>query len=640
MNTVIRDSGRSGSALESVLAAPAFALLHRPGATGADTVEALLGEVTTVAALADLPTRGTAVRAGHELLAVIPYRQIAERGFDCVDDGEPIRILTIDAQHTIDMKRLLEDLPDDPIALLNADFDIDDQEYAQIVRRVLETEIGGGEGANFVIKRTFIATIPGFSVRAALSIYRRLLLAEHGVYWTFLVHLGDRTFIGATPECHVNLCAGTVMMNPISGTYRYPPSGPTLSDTLRFLSDQKETEELFMVVDEELKMMAHMCIRGGRVRGPFLKSMARVAHTEYLIDGTSARGVSDILRETLFAPTVVGSPLENACRVLARHERTGRGYYSGALALIGHDASGRPTMDSAIMIRTADVDQNGTVRIGVGATLVRHSDPATEAAETRAKAAGLLAAIRGVTAATPTPPVGERITFASHPDVHRLLMGRNAALAQFWLRQRGRSEPAPLDGRRLLVIDAEDSFTAMLRIQLAALGLEVTTRRFDEPTDHREFDLMLLGPGPGDPREIGHPKIAALRAIGTDALRAGKPLIAVCLGHQVLCGILGLPIVRRTLPNQGRQYVVNLFGRRRRVGFYNTFAAVSAVGEFTSPVAGGRVAVSRDHDTGEVYATRGPGFRSMQFHPESVLSPDGIEILADALCDILPAHAV
>src|SRR5262249_17271200 len=159
--------------------------------------------------------------------------------------------------------------------------------------------------------------------------------------WTFAVHTPERTLVGASPEVHVRMAGGTVVMNPISGTYRYPAQGPSAASLLEFLNDPKEAEELTMVVDEELKMMATVCPpRGGVVGGPRLKEMAHLAPTEYELRGRSAMDVRQVLRETLFAATVTGSPVQNACRVIERHEPGGRGYYGGALALIGRDAGG------------------------------------------------------------------------------------------------------------------------------------------------------------------------------------------------------------------------------------------------------------------------------------------------------------
>ena len=89
------------------------------------------------------------------------------------------------------------------------------------------------------------------------------------------------------------------------------------------------------------------------------------------------------------------------------------------------------------------------------------------------------------------------------------------------------------------------------------------------------------------------------------------------------------------VPNQGVQRVIDLFGRRTRVGFYNTFAARAEADEFEPAGLAGPVAVSRDRETGEVHALRGPGFASMQFHPESVLTADGVGILREALLTVI-----
>ncbi|GAA0660873.1 phenazine biosynthesis protein PhzE [Kitasatospora atroaurantiaca] len=634
------DNPGSDALLERILAAeaPAFALLHRPETGAADRIDVLVGEVAEVEALADIPLRaGAAVtgRAEHEVLAVVPYRQIAERGFAAADDGSPLITLTVREQGSVHVEEALERLPDLRIDLVDGDFDVDDAEYAQTVRRILTDEIGQGEGANFVIRRSFVADISDYSTAAALTFFRRLLERERGAYWTFVIHTGTRTFVGATPERHVSLAGGLAVMNPISGTYRYPESGPTLAGVLSFLADPKEANELYMVVDEELKMLARITDAGGRVTGPHLMEMARLAHTEYFIEGHTTRDVRDILRETMFAPTVTGSPLESAAKVISRYEPAGRGYYSGVVALIGRDADGGRTLDSSILIRTADIDAGGRMRIGVGATLVRDSDPDSEVAETRAKTAGLLAALgtRDAPTATAAAPAG----FAEHPDVLAALAQRNVSLAPFWLeRTDTRVRPVPeLAGRRVLVVDAEDTFTAMWDHQLRALGLEVTVRRFDEEYTFDGYDLVVLGPGPGDPQEVDHPKIAHLHGATRALLGSGTPFLSVCLSHQVLSTVLGFDLVRRELPNQGVQKKIDLFGRTELVGFYNTFAGRSDADRVDVPALGGVVEVSRDEETGQIHALRGPGFRSVQFHPESVLSQDGLTIIGELLTSLL-----
>ncbi|MEU1046401.1 anthranilate synthase family protein [Streptomyces sp. NPDC005897] len=616
--------------LDSLLTDPRpFALLRRraPGHDH-DLVELLVGPVTEHDRLADLPDEG---------LALVPFRQIRERGFDVRDDGTPLLMLTPEERYGIPLAEALDRLPAHEVRVEGGGFDVGDEEYARIVGRVLDEEIGRGEGANFVIRRTYEGRIPGFGRADALALFRRLLEGERGAYWTFVVHTGDRTLVGASPEVHVRMSGGTVVMNPISGTYRYPAEGPTPEHLLDFLADGKEIEELSMVVDEELKMMCTVGDMGGVVVGPRLKEMAHLAHTEYELRGKSSLDVREVLRETMFAATVTGSPVQNACRVIERHEAGGRGYYAGALALLGRDpgdgdgpggAAGPQTLDSPILIRTADIDADGRLRVPVGATLVRGSDPAGEVAETHAKAAGVLAAL-GVRPSRPRAEAG-RPGLADDPRVRAALDGRRASLAPFWLRMQ---EPSAALTGHALVVDAEDTFTAMLAHVLRSSGLAVSVRRYDEP-GLREAVLghgggpVVLGPGPGDPSDPADPRMRFLRSLTADVLRANhNGVLGVCLGHELIAAELGLDIVRKEVPHQGAQTRIDLFGRPETVGFYNSFTARCDDAAAAELAAHG-IEVSRAAN-GEVHALRGPGFAGVQFHPESVLTLNGTAVVRE-----------
>ncbi|MET8398443.1 anthranilate synthase family protein [Streptomyces sp900116325] len=611
---------------------PPFALLRRrtPGRDH-DTVEVLIGRVREVDRLADLPV------GPRPSLALVPFRQIAERGFDVRDDGTPLSVLVADEMYELPLPTVLDVLPTHDVKVEGGAFDVPDEEYAGIVRRVIEDEIGQGEGANFVIRRTFQGGIPGFGRADALALFRRLLAGERGAYWTFVVHTGDRTLVGASPEVHVRMSGGTVVMNPISGTYRYPAEGPTAGSLLAFLGDRKETEELSMVVDEELKMMCTVGDMGGVVIGPRLKEMAHLAHTEYELRGRSSLDVREVLKETMFAATVTGSPVQNACRVIERYEPGGRGYYAGALALLGQEPGGAQTLDSPILIRTADIAADGRLRVPVGATLVRHSDPASEVAETHAKAAGVLAAL-GVRPGRPRAE-STRPRLAGDPRVRAALDARRDGLAPFWLRMQERTQE--LSGHAL-VIDGEDTFTAMLAHLLRASGLEVSVRRYDEPglreavRAHR--GPVVLGPGPGNPADTGDPKMRLLREFAAELVRDHRHgLLGVCLGHELIAAELGLEIVRKTVPYQGAQTRIELFGRPEMVGFYNSFTA-RCDDETVIELAAHSIEVSRDAATGELHALRGDGFASVQFHPESVLTLRGASIVAELLTG-LPVHS-
>ncbi len=645
MSAIMRRLKNSTRFLESIISPhpPPFALLHRPATNGPKRIEAILGDVTTPGRLAELQVggiSGNTVSSAHGLLALIPYRQIAERGFDCVNDFEPLIALRINASKLLPLGDVVRKLPDEKIDVRDEHYDLDDDAYAELADRIIQDEIGAGAGANFVLKRSYIANIPGFEINKALSLFRRLISHEAGTYWTFIVHTGDRTFVGATPERHMSLSNGVATMNPISGTFRYPPSGPTLDGVLSFLNDNKETEELYMVVDEELKMMARICESGGTVHGPYLRSMTRLAHTEYFIKGKCHLPPSEILRETLFAPTIMGSPLENACRIIKKYEPRGRGYYGGVIALIGRDKQGGHALDSSILIRTADITKDGAIRIGVGSTLVRQSDPISEAAETKAKAAGLLAALQGGgsdPAGSSRSRSGEgradsATPLEAHPAVCGALQQRNRSISPFWLAEAdARKCPRfKLLGLRTLIVDAEDTFTSMIRHQLQSLGLSVLVRRFDEPLDLENFDLVVMGPGPGDPVDRNDPRIIALDDTMDRLLAERRRFLAVCLSHQIFCRKLGFDLVRRARPNQGTQQTIDLFGEMELVGFYNSYCALAHEDRAEIPGVG-PIQVSRNAETGEVFALRGCFFSTFQFHAESVLTEKGEAIFENHL---------
>lgn len=610
-----------------------FVLIARDGA---DTVELLTGDVLDVDLLADIPL--TVDGVAREVFAMVPYRQVRERGFVAQDDGAPLRCLLVDERERIATDELLGALSSEQIPLRDGGFDIADEVYAAIVETVIADEIGRGEGANFVIRRDYTARFDVDDRTAALTWFRALLAHERGAYWTFAVVTPGVIAVGASPEAHVVARGGVVTMNPISGTFRHPAGGSTRETLTAFLSSAKETEELFMVVDEELKMMSAVCSDGGRITGPHLKEMSRLTHTEYMLRGRSRLDPRDILRETMFAPTVTGSPMQNACAVIRRHETKPRGYYSGVAALFTPNADGGHDLDAPILIRTVYL-RDGSLSVPVGATLVRHSDPHGEVSETHGKAAGVLGAIgaiardRAAEAREDADAPGSREPLAADPAIAELLRSRNARLAEFWLNPQGEDFSGPFVGRSALVVDAEDRFTTMLAHQLRHLGLDVTIASWSAVDEAAidAADLVVSGPGPGDPRDDASPRITRMREIVARRVEGGRPLLAVCLSHQILADRLGIPLLPLDAPHQGLQRSVPVFGESASIGFYNTFTARVAPG--TARVRDAEVCA--DPASGDVYALRGPGFASVQGHLESILSRDGLRTLHRLLGHVL-----
>jgi 2-amino-4-deoxychorismate synthase len=613
----------------------AWAIIRRSTRAGdRQTVGLVGGRRRVVESLLDVPLEDGVPESGHvaDRLLAVPYRQVRERGFEAHDDGTPLVVVDVETEREFSVAEVVEAI--DPVDVDLVDrggFDIGDEAYADLVAAIIRDEIGQGEGANLVVGRHYRAQVADWGAERALAVFRRLLEREHGAYWTYVFFTGDRYLIGASPERHVSVHGEDVRMNPISGTFRLASPGSTAGETgdlrqrlLEFLRDEKEIYELFMVVDEELKMMCDVCDRGGQVLGPFLKPMSRLIHTEYFLAGRTSRDPREVLRDTMYAATVTGSPVQNACRLITRYESEGRGYYGAALAVLGRDADGTPVLDSPIVIRTADVDLDGRLTVTAGATLVRDSDPAYEVAETHAKAGGILSAF-GLAAPAPVPDV-DVAELVNDEDVLLALNTRNRRLASFWLTDQSGAAPDPvLAGKHVLILDGEDDFVNMLRHVLGVAGMSSTvvphTSYVDGALD--EADLVIVGPGPGDPRDDDDPKIATFRRAVTHLLGRRQPFLAVCLGHQVLCDRLGIPLAYKDIVFQGTQDEVTIDGLPERVGFYNTFVG-RAAGEGALPDG---VSVDADPATGDVHLVRGPHYRGIQFHAESILTQHGSEVI-------------
>ena len=617
----------------------AWAIIRRSTRAGdRDTVGLVGGRRTEVESLLDVPLEEGVPPDGRiaDRLLAIPFRQVRERGFEAHDDGTPLVVVDVETELEFSVAEIVDAIDDTGVEFADrGGFETDDEEYAKLVEAIIHDEIGQGEGANLVIGRHYRAKLADWGVAGALSVFKRLLERERGAYWTFVFFTGDRYLIGASPERHVTIHDGDVRMNPISGTFRIPREGGVAEvkgRLLDFLADEKEIYELFMVVDEELKMMCDICHEGGQVLGPFLKPMSHLVHTEYLLAGRTDRDPRQVLRDTMYAATVTGSPVENACRLIKEYEAEGRGYYGAALAILGRDAGGGPEVDSPIVIRTAEVDLEGRLKVTAGATLVRDSDPAYEVAETHAKAGGILSAF-GLVPLAPAP--GTNIAeLVNDEDVLLALNSRNRRLSSFWLTDQAGAAPDPrLAGLSVVILDGEDDFVNMLRHVLSRMGMTSRVVRHEDyvPGALDGDDLVIVGPGPGDPRDGAEPKIARVRAAVAELLASGQPFLAVCLGHQTLCHQLDIPLHYKDIVFQGTQSPIGLKGRTERVGFYNTF--VGRVGEGDALPPG--VSVDKDAASGDINVLTGPHYRGIQFHAESILTEHGFDLVHELVGDLL-----
>jgi anthranilate synthase/aminodeoxychorismate synthase-like glutamine amidotransferase len=192
------------------------------------------------------------------------------------------------------------------------------------------------------------------------------------------------------------------------------------------------------------------------------------------------------------------------------------------------------------------------------------------------------------------------------------------------------AQPEQNGGVSVLVIDNYDSFTYNLVQLLGELGAEVGVVRNDKATvdELRKLDpdRLVVSPGPCTPREAGI-SVEAVRSFA----QAGTPVLGVCLGHQSLVEAFGGRVVRGD-PIHGKDAEVRHDGKTIYEGLSNPLVA----GRYHSLIADPDLP-----DEFEITSTYGDvvmGVRhrehpaeGVQFHPESVLTPQGKRLLANFL---------
>ena len=180
---------------------------------------------------------------------------------------------------------------------------------------------------------------------------------------------------------------------------------------------------------------------------------------------------------------------------------------------------------------------------------------------------------------------------------------------------------------KIVIIDNYDSFTYNLSHLIKETGADVTEIRNDKFTLNQleRFDKIVLSPGPGIPSEAG----LLLDVIKT--YKGRKPILGVCLGHQAIGEVFGgtlenLSDVFHGVATEGTQfsndYIFDSLPKRSTMGRYHSWG----VSRENFPTCLEVTAVS---DEGQIMALKHKNYdiHGIQFHPESVLTPEGKTIL-------------
>jgi anthranilate synthase component 2 len=185
---------------------------------------------------------------------------------------------------------------------------------------------------------------------------------------------------------------------------------------------------------------------------------------------------------------------------------------------------------------------------------------------------------------------------------------------------------------RVLVIDCYDSFTYNLTQLVGSLGATPEVVMNDAPPEALErhlFDRIILSPGPGRPEESG----LCLTALAT--LSREVPTLGVCLGHQAICTAFGGKVVRGERPVHGKTSEIShdgkgIFDRIRNPFTATRYHSLVADRDSLPPVL---EVTAGSLDDGCIMGVRHRKYPidGVQFHPESILTGEGREILTNFL---------
>ena len=234
----------------------------------------------------------------------------------------------------------------------------------------------------------------------ALDIYRTLRARNPSPYM-YLLRFADMDVVGSSPEVLVKVDDGRALMHPIAGT---KPRGATPEEdahlAAEMLADPKERAEHVMLVDLGRNDLGRVCAPG-TVEVVELMKVERYSHVMHLVSTVVGQvrpelSALDVLCACFPAGTLSGAPKVRAMEIIESLEPTRRGVYGGVVGYV--DVGG--DMDTAIAIRTV-VLRDGHAYVQAGAGIVADSDPSSEDAECRNKAAAVLGAVAAASTLRP-----------------------------------------------------------------------------------------------------------------------------------------------------------------------------------------------------------------------------------------------
>ena len=184
----------------------------------------------------------------------------------------------------------------------------------------------------------------------------------------------------------------------------------------------------------------------------------------------------------------------------------------------------------------------------------------------------------------------------------------------------------------ILLLDNYDSFTYNIYQLLSELGTEVEVIRHDcitvEEIRQRGYEALVISPGPGVPKDAGISE-EAIRQLGPEL-----PVLGICLGHQAIGEVYGGKVVRAGAIVHGKSSALHHDGR----GLYEGLPQNIPVARYHSLIVEREslpdcLEISSELEDGTIMGLRHKEYQveGIQFHPESILTPEGHKMLANFL---------
>lgn len=190
--------------------------------------------------------------------------------------------------------------------------------------------------------------------------------------------------------------------------------------------------------------------------------------------------------------------------------------------------------------------------------------------------------------------------------------------------------------RRILLIDNYDSFTYNLLDYISAIGFEVTVIRNDECNGNEGwfdlYELIVLSPGPRTPDEAGN----LMKIIQEQYHR--RPILGICLGHQALGCFFGANLIKAKRPMHGKTSAIHYLSHPIFNKLSNPFRAMRYHSLLLSDWPEDLLPLAfSDENELMCFTHKIRPIIGFQFHPESIMTPEGLNLLRNTLCYLLSA---